>query len=115
MKYEITAYRLREALEDLRMTQQELADKSHVSKSCVSHYIKGLNEPGSKSAYQMAKVLGVNPAWLMGFDIPKYEKIDPEATEKEIEKARELYEKYIHAIPEIRSAIDSLLKPKSDP
>lgn len=115
MKYEITAYRLREALEDLRMTQQELADKSHVSKSCVSHYVLGLNEPGSKSAYQMGKVLGVNPAWLMGFDIPKYEKIDVEATERDIEKARELYEKYIHAIPEIRSAIDSLLKPKSDP
>ena len=69
----------------------------------------------SLRAYQMAKVLGVNPAWLMGFDIPKHEKIDPEATEKEIEEARELYEKYLQAIPEIRSAIDALLKPKSDP
>ena len=34
---------------------------------------------------------------------------------KEVEKAAELYEKYLHAIPEIRSAIDALLKPKSDP
>lgn len=82
MKYEITALRLREALRDANMTQQELADKSHIGKSSISHYINGTNEPGNKSAYQIAKVLKVNPAWLMGLDAPKY---NPEDVRLEIE------------------------------
>lgn len=78
MKYEITAYRLREALSDIGMSQQELADKSHIGKSSISHYINGTNEPGNKSAYQLAKVLGVNPTWLMGLDVPKHPPIPDE-------------------------------------
>lgn len=115
MKYLVTSSRLREALEESHMTQQQLADKSKVAKASISHYVNGLNEPGNKSAYMMAKVLGVSPAWLMGFDVPKIPQTDPETEMNDIEKAKELYEKYLHAIPEIRSAIDSLLKPKSDP
>lgn len=71
MRYEVTAMRLREALHDADMTQQELADKSHIGKSSISHYVNGSNEPGNKSAYQLAKALNVNPAWLMGLDVPK--------------------------------------------
>lgn len=82
MKYEITALRLREALGDANMTQQELADKAHIGKSSISHYINGTNEPGNKSAYQIAKVLKVNPAWLMGLDAPKK---NPEDVRLEIE------------------------------
>lgn len=115
MKYLLTSSRLREALDDNHMTQQQLSDKSKVAKASISHYVNGSHEPGNKSAYMMAKVLGVSPAWLMGFDVPKIPQTDPETEMNDIEKAKELYEKYLHAIPEIRSAIDSLLKPKSDP
>ena len=52
MKYEVTARRLREALSDMNMTQQELADKSGISKASISHYTNGANEPGNKSAYE---------------------------------------------------------------
>lgn len=114
MKFEKTAYRLREAMDDIRISQQELANRSHVSKSCVSHYVLGINEPGNKSAYQLAKVLGVNPAWLMGLDAPKYKDIPTEITDQDVDKAAELYAKYLNAIPEIRAAVDSLLKPKSE-
>lgn len=72
MKFEKTAFRLREALSDAGLSQQELADKSHIGKSSISHYINGSNEPGNKSAYQIAEVLKVNPAWLMGLDAPKH-------------------------------------------
>ena len=53
------------------MSQQELADKSGIGKSSISHYVNGSNEPGNKSAYALAEVLNVNPAWLMGLDVPK--------------------------------------------
>lgn len=113
MKFEKTAYRLREAMDDMRISQQELANRSHVSKSCVSHYVLGLNEPGNKSAYQLAKVLNVNPAWLMGLDAPKNKDIPRDISVEDVDKAAELYALYEKAIPEIRAAVDSLLKPKS--
>ena len=108
--YETTAIRIREVLNDANMSQQELADKSHVAKASISHYINGRNKPNNKSAYMIGTVLGVNPVWLMGLDAPKYIQMDMEA--RDMEKAAELYEKYINAIPEIRSAVDSLLKSK---
>lgn len=108
MTYETTAIRIREALNELNMSQQELADKSHVAKSSISHYVLGHNKPNNKSAYMIAEVLGVNPLWLMGLDVPKYITADVES--RNMEKALDLYERYAHAIPEIRSAVDSLLK-----
>ena len=70
MKYEITSKRLRDAMAIRGISQQQLADSSQIGKSSISHYVNGTNEPGNKSAYKMAKVLNVNPAWLMGFDVP---------------------------------------------
>jgi transcriptional regulator with XRE-family HTH domain len=113
MRYEETAIRIREALNDLNMSQQELADKSHVAKASISHYVLGHNKPNNKSAYMMAEVLGVNPVWLMGLDAPKHVDVDIES--RDMEKAVELYARYAKAIPEIQAAVDSLLKgPKSD-
>ena len=128
MKYEITANRIREAMSDADITQQELADKSQIGKSSISHYVNGTNEPANKSAYAMAKVLHVNPAWLMGLDAPKHMSREisyiisdsrhdqglPPVVElkEEIEIALELYEKYKCAIPQVREAVDALLKPE---
>lgn len=114
MRYEKTALRIREAMNDLGMTQQELADKSHIGKSSISHYVNGSNEPGNKSAYQLAKALKVNPAWLMGLDAPKEAII--QANPVDVDKAIELYEKYKNSIPEVQAAVEALLKPsRPDP
>lgn len=114
MKYLKTASRLREMLDEKRISQQELADRSKLGKASISHYVNGSNEPSSKSAFQMAQVLGVTPAWLMGFDVPKYPEATVEEAAQELNEAEELYKKYKQAIPEIRAAVDSLLKPRSD-
>jgi len=139
MRYELTAQRIREAMEDLGMTQQELADKSQIGKSSISHYVNGSNEPGNKSAYALAQALNVNPAWLMGLDAPKELKSRPgysiqvetvsgetivvefkdnviPGTEKDIIEAIDLYKKYKKAIPQVQDAVEALLKPpQSDP
>ena len=119
MKYELTARRIREALEDAGMTQQELADLSHVGKSSISHYVNGTNEPGNKSAFMLANVLKVNPTWLMGIDAPKHlietdssivdsSMCDPQ----ELKRALRLYELYKTSIPQVQSAVEALLKPE---
>ena len=51
------------------MKQQELADKSGVSKNSISQYLSQRSIPSNISAGKMATVLGVNPMWLMGYDV----------------------------------------------
>ncbi|MBR1701907.1 MAG: helix-turn-helix domain-containing protein [Lachnospiraceae bacterium] len=70
MKYEITAKRLKQALNSKNMIPQELADRSHINKASISQYINGSHAPSNISSGKMASVLEVNPLWLMGFDVP---------------------------------------------
>ena len=70
MKNEITAKRLAFALSNLNMKPQELANKSGVSKASISQYINGSHAPSNISSGKMGPVLGVDPLWLMGFDVP---------------------------------------------
>lgn len=74
MKHELTAKRLREAMDDMGIIAQDLAEKSGVSKASVSQYVNGSHKPSNISAGKMAEVLCVNPVWLMGFDAPKHAK-----------------------------------------
>lgn len=78
MKHEVTAKRIREALSDAKLKPQELAEKSKVSKSSISQYVNGSHQPSNISSGKMAKVLGVEPMWLMGFDVPKKKVLTPE-------------------------------------
>lgn len=70
MKCPITAKRLSNALNDAGLSQQELSNASGVSKASISQYISGSHAPSNLSSGKMAKVLNVNPLWLMGFDVP---------------------------------------------
>lgn len=109
MRYELTAMRIKEAMSDMGITQQELADRAKIGKSSISHYVNGTNEPGNKSAYAMAQVLNVNPAWLMGLDVPKHTDSVDDAV-KQFERANEFYELYKKANPEVQAAIEMILR-----
>lgn len=67
----ITAKRLIEAMHEAEITLTELAEKSGIKKSSISHYTHGTQSPSNISSMAMAKVLNVSPVWLMGFDVPK--------------------------------------------
>lgn len=73
MKHKLTADRLNEALNEANMTAQELSKKSGVSKASISQYRHGTYKPSNVSSGKMGEVLGVNPLWLMGYDVDKYE------------------------------------------
>lgn len=64
------SYRLKQALKQTGMNQQELSEKSGVSKASISQYIHGRFAPSNVTACKLGDVLNVNPAWLMGFDVP---------------------------------------------
>ena len=78
MKHETTANRLRIALNMRGMSQQQLADASGVSKYTISHCINGRHAITNLTAPPMAKVLRVNPLWLMGFDVDMKEHAESE-------------------------------------
>lgn len=69
MKNEETAKRLSYALNNSGLTQRELAERSGIKESSVSHYMNGSHAPSTLSAGKMSKVLNVNPLWLMGYDV----------------------------------------------
>lgn len=71
MKNSITAQRLQEALEAAHMIPVELSQKSGVSQSSISQYLSGSHAPSNVSSGKMAAVLGCDPVWLMGFDVPR--------------------------------------------
>lgn len=71
MKYPITANRLIKAMDDMQINAATLEKKSGIGKSSISHYVNGTHKPSNVAAEPMAKVLCVNPLWLMGFDVPE--------------------------------------------
>ena len=88
MRNEETARRLRQALAYANLSQQELSDRSGVSKASVSQYINGTHSPGNKTAGMMADILNVNPLWLMGFDV---EMEKPLTADKDTERIKTYY------------------------
>lgn len=70
MKNSTFAQRLRAGLDVRQMTQAELSQRSKISKSSISHYLKGDWEGKQDAVYSLAQVLDVSEAWLMGYDVP---------------------------------------------
>lgn len=66
----VSSRRLGSLLSELGISQQELADKSGVLKSSISQYLTERATPSNINAGKMAKVLSVDPLWLMGYDVP---------------------------------------------
>lgn len=55
-------------------SQQVFADKVGIGKSSVSQYVNGTNFPTNVRAAQIAESFNVSPMWVMGFDVPMYDK-----------------------------------------
>ena len=89
--------RIAKALDINGMKQAELCKLAKVPKSSLSLYLSGAYEPKQNRIYDMARVLNVSEAWLMGYDVPmerdkKISPNEPTLTEGEM-KWLELYNK----------------------
>lgn len=92
MKWPVTANRLKQAMNNININAQELADKSGVSKASISQYVNGSHKPSNISAPKLAQVLQVNAMWLMGFDMEDQPKPAYYFDDETAKKAQEIFE-----------------------
>ncbi len=80
--------RIAKALEFRKMKQADLCKLAKVPKSSLSLYLSEAYEPKQDRIYEMAKVLNVSEAWLLGYDVPmeRQEDTSPEIKLSEGEK-----------------------------
>jgi len=75
---ESTRVRLRKAMDLRGIKQTDLVQKTGLPKSSISQYLSGSREPKQRAIYLLSEALSVNPAWLMGYDVP----MEPDNSEK---------------------------------
>ena len=62
--------RLNQALEDRNIKPVDLAYMTGISESTISQYRSGYAKPKEDKLAKISAALDVNPAWLMGLDVP---------------------------------------------
>ena len=72
--------RFKEAMETRGIKAIEISEKTGISESTLSQYKSGYSKPKDKRLALIADVLDVDPAWLMGLNVPmkttKYDSIE---------------------------------------
>ena len=112
--------RLKELLDYFGDTQADMVRKTGIEKSAISNYIKGKREARQDKLILIANAYKVNPAWLMGLDVPmnltpsveyRINDVSIEAEKDEATKRAEyLYDLYKSAPPEVQAAVEAILK-----
>ncbi len=67
--------RLKQIMSERKISQSELSRRTGIGRNSISDYLNGKYEAKQDKVFELAKVLNVNEAWLMGFDISKNRKI----------------------------------------
>lgn len=62
--------RFAEALMLRGFKQTDIASRSGIAPGTISNYAQGKYAPKDENLRKIAGALSVNPAWLMGFDVP---------------------------------------------
>ena len=92
-------------------SQKKFVDKTGLNKGSVSQYVNGKNIPSWENAEKIAAAFNIDVEWVMAVDtIP--DGIDPQIPQEIID----FYYQYQNLSPEIREAVDLLIKsqqPKS--
>ena len=94
MKKENTSIRLKQIMDNRNLKQVYILDMTKpycvkydvkMNKSDISQYVSGKVEPNQEKLFILAKALGVNEAWLMGFDVPMKKELSSSEAEGDIE------------------------------
>lgn len=73
MKNSDSNKRIRELISELNISQTEFCKRTGINKSALSNYLNGDRAPRQDQIDKIAKAYDVNPAWLMGYDVPQKE------------------------------------------
>ena len=71
------AERMQVALSIANMKQVELSRLTGIDAGTISNYVYGKYAPKKDRVYKIAEALNVNPAWLMGYDVPMERETTP--------------------------------------
>lgn len=63
--------RFKEIMEERNINQTKLSELTNIKRTSISGYYVGDAEPNADKALILALKLGVEPLWLMGYDVPK--------------------------------------------
>ena len=88
--------RLNEMLIEKGLSQADLVRGSGIERSRISLYCSGRNDPKFEPVYRLALFLRVNPAWLMGYDVPKVVTGEKDYMSELNEDGRAKVEEYIN-------------------
>ena len=108
-KISTTQERLAEMMRELSMIPADIVRKTGINKSTLSNYINGKRVAVQDQISKIADAYGIDPAWLMGYDVPmkaplSLEDYDPGL----IERALEYYQGYESLLPEQKAALDEI-------
>ena len=112
MKVSNSKERIRELMEYYGINQTELCKRTGIQKSALSNYLNGDREPRQDQISLIVDPFGVNPAWLMGYDVPMMMPLSSQESQDSdrITKALEFYNQYEHLSPKDQIAFQTLLK-----
>lgn len=92
MKKSNSSDRLQELMSVLGINQTDLASRTGLNRSVINMYVHGNREPRQDKVSQIADAYGIDPAWLMGYDVPMHRKVSIE--EKYSTKTAEIIIKF---------------------
>lgn len=115
--------RIRELMDYYKLSQSDLCKRTGLQKSALSNYLNGDREPRQDQISLIADPFNINPAWLMGYDVPMFLQTLTDTEEaKKIRDAyindtlsvedRELLDLYHSALPEDREIVNLALRRK---
>ena len=101
--------RIKELRKQNNWTQEELAQKvGYTDRSAIAKIEAGRIDLPQSKIVEFANVFGVDAGDLLGWGEDLYVTTLPSTPEEE--KAKELYELYANASPDVKSAVELLLK-----
>lgn len=98
-RVESCGQRIAQALHLRGMKQSDLCKFANVPKSSLSLYLSGAYEPKQNRIYDMARVLNVSEAWLMGYDVPMEREAKSPPKEPQLSEGEELLLELFRQVP----------------
>lgn len=99
--------RIAELMDIFNITQSDIVKKTKISKSTLSNYLSGKRTPDQDHLSVIADPYGIDPSWLMGYDVPMIRKdIQTSLTDQE----HDLILQYRAAPDEDKRMVERILK-----
>ena len=106
-----TQERLEEMMKELNIIPADIARKTGINKSTLSNYLSGKRKAVQDQLSKIADAYNIDPAWLMGYDVPMRMPASIEDYDSErVKRAIAYYQMFENLPPEKQSQFEDFLK-----